>query len=79
MLLIVLSIATLIVAQLALWFAIKHFRRVPDDADNHLDSVAYREAAWWLVATIVVLITLCLLADSIYRAQRVPAEAMLAM
>jgi heme/copper-type cytochrome/quinol oxidase subunit 2 len=77
--LIVLSIATLLVAQLVLWVAIKHFRRAPDDADNHLGSVAYREAAWWLVATIVVLIILCILIGNIYRAQRVPAEAMLAM
>lgn len=79
MTLIAFSVAFMLVIQVALWFAIKRFRRVPDDTVSLPKSDAYREAAWWLAATVIVLILLGVLINRIYRAQRTPTGVMLAM
>lgn len=56
----------MLVVQLALYWAIKRFRRLPHDVEATLPtSVARREAAGWLVATIIVLILLGLLAHGV--------------
>lgn len=78
MTLIVLSLAILLVVESAVWFAIKRLRAVPN-GDELPKSSEYREAVWWLAATIVVLILLGFLTSSIYRAQRTPAEVILTM
>ncbi len=66
MTLILLLIAAMLIVQLALWLAITRFRHLPDDTEATLPaSVARREAAWWLIATIIVLILLGLLAHRV--------------
>lgn len=74
MTLIVLFIAIVLILQLVVWSAVKRFRRLPDDANDAATAAAYREAAWWLAATIIVSILLALLVQYAYRAQRTPDE-----
>ena len=67
-------IAILLIVQLVLWMVIKRLRGLPDDAGDAAAPPAYREAACWLAATIVVLILLALLVQYAYIAQRTPDE-----
>lgn len=72
------SIAVLIVVQLALWFAIKRFRPTPGDNPSGVAPASrgtlLREAAWWFIGTIVVVVLLVLLIERIYGEQRTLPE-----